>query len=177
MQVIAKLNYLRISPRKVRLVANLIKGMDVEEAETQLRFLTKRASKPLLKLLKSAVSNALHNFNIPKENLYIHNILVNEGPSLKRYMPRAMGRADLILKRTSHITIILQEKEEKTKTSSYKSKKEKEKLIKKDLEKVKDLERVKKVEEKIKMRKPEKKIIPKTGLKDIGKRIFRRKSM
>jgi len=110
MSVIAKLNYLRMSPRKVRLVANLIKGLDVVEAKHQLRFLTKKAALPLAKLLDSAVANAKHNFNLDKNNLYIAKILVNQGPTLKRWMPRAFGRATPIAKRTSHITLVLEEK-------------------------------------------------------------------
>jgi len=111
MEIKAKLNYLRISPRKVRLAANLIKGMDVERAELELLHLTKRSSEPLLKLIKSAVANAQHNFRIDEEALYVKNVLVNEGPKLKRYRPRAFGRAAPIRKRTSHISLILDTKE------------------------------------------------------------------
>jgi len=111
MQVKANLKYLRISPRKVRLVASSIKGLNIKEAKSQLGVLIKRSCDPIEKLLDSAVANAVHNFNLQKDNLYISNILVNEGPSLKRWMPRAMGRAAQILKRTSHVTIILDERE------------------------------------------------------------------
>lgn len=103
----AKLRHLRISPRKVRLAANLIKGLAVKEAEKQLTFLNKKAAEPVLKLLRSAAANAKTNLNIEKEDLYIDGILVDGGPSLKRYQPRAMGRAGLIMKRTSHITLDL----------------------------------------------------------------------
>jgi len=101
-----------MSPRKVRLVANLIKGLAVEEAERQLKFLTKRAAKSILKLLNSAVANAQHNANLAKENLYVAKIIVEAGPILKRWRPRAMGRATPIMKRTSHLTIVLDQKEE-----------------------------------------------------------------
>jgi len=111
----AKLRHLRISPRKVRLVANLIKGLTIEEAERQLKFLTKRAASPILKLLNSAVANAENNNKLTKENLYISNIVVDVGPSLKRWRPRAMGRAFPILKRTSHITLTLDQKAKKDK--------------------------------------------------------------
>jgi len=111
--VIAKLNYLRLAPRKVRLVANLIKGMRVKEARVQLKFCPKRASQPLLKLLNSAVANAEHNFQLKEDNLYISKITVDQGPSLKRWRPRAFGRAFPIMKRTSHITLVLEEKPEK----------------------------------------------------------------
>ncbi len=103
----AKLNYLRISPRKVRLVANLIKGMAVKDARAQLAFIPQNASRPLLKLLNSAVANAEHNSKLLSDNLYIKTITVNAGPTLKRVQPRAMGRAYVIRKRSSHVNLIL----------------------------------------------------------------------
>lgn len=109
MEVKAHLRYLRIAPRKVRLVADLIRGKTVKEAENILNFTTKRAALPLLKLLKSAIANAKHNFNLKEENLYISKILVNEGPRLKRVFPRARGRADIRQKKMSHVTIVLEE--------------------------------------------------------------------
>jgi len=108
--VSARLRHLRISPRKVRLVADLIRGLDVEEAERQLTFLTKRSAQPILKLLNSAVANAGHNASLPKPGLYVASITVEPGPSLKRWRPRAMGRAAPILKRTSHVTLFLDQK-------------------------------------------------------------------
>ena len=110
MRVEAKLRYLRIAPRKVNIVAKVIKGMDVEEADAQLKFVEKRAGLPLAKLLKSAVANATNNFNLEKKNLYIKDILVGAGPTLKRWRARSRGRANVIRKRTSHIKIILEEK-------------------------------------------------------------------
>lgn len=107
MTTIAKLNYLRMSPRKVRLVANLIKGMAVKDAISQLTFVQKNASQPLLKLLNSAVANAEHNSKVLRDNLYIKTITVNAGPTLKRVQPRAMGRAYVIRKRSSHINLTL----------------------------------------------------------------------
>jgi len=112
-EVVAKLRRLRIAPRKVRLVADLIRGKKVDEAINILTFLNKKAAKPVLKLLKSAIANAEHNFKLKKDNLFISKITVDEGPKFKRWMPRARGRADLILKRTSHITLVLSEKETK----------------------------------------------------------------
>ncbi len=109
----AKLRHLRMSPRKVRLVADAIRGLDVESAQNQLEFMNKRAARPMLKLLKSAVANAEHNSaaaGLKRDNLYISELRVDEGPTLKRWMPRAMGRATPINKRTSHITIVLDEK-------------------------------------------------------------------
>lgn len=109
MPVVAKLRYLRIAPRKVRLVADLIRGKKIEEAENILNFTQKRVALPLLKLLKQAIANAKNNFNLDEKNLYISKILVNEGPKLKRILPRARGRADTIQKKTSHITLVLDE--------------------------------------------------------------------
>ena len=109
MSIIAKLRYLRISPRKVRLVADLIRGKTVEQAQYILSFTIKRTSDPLLKLLKSAIANAKNNFHLDKDNLYISKILVDEGPKNKRFLPRARGRADQIEKKSSHITITLDE--------------------------------------------------------------------
>ena len=96
-----------MSPRKVRTVANLIKGKPAAEAEAVLGFLARKPAIPLQKLLKSAVANAKHNFNVEKENLFVKNIRVDNGPTLKRFMPRARGSASPIRKRESHITIIL----------------------------------------------------------------------
>lgn len=112
MEVKARLSRLRMSPPKVRLVSRVILGMSVAQAEAQLKFINKKASRPMLKLLESAVANAVNNFKLAKDNLYIKNIVVNEGLKLKRYRPRAMGRASLILKRSSAIDILLEEKVE-----------------------------------------------------------------
>ena len=109
MPVTVKLKYLRISPRKVRLVADLIRGKTVKEAETTLEFVRKRAAKPLKKLLKSGVATAENDFQMEKSNLYISEIRVDEGPTLKRYRFRGFGRIYPILKRTSHITLSLDE--------------------------------------------------------------------
>jgi len=107
----AQLNNLRIAPRKVRLVSELIKGLPVMRAISQLAFSKKRSALPIMKLVNSAVSNASNNFNLDKDNLYVKEIRVDEGPALKRYMPRARGRAALIKKRTSRVTLILKEQE------------------------------------------------------------------
>ena len=105
----AKLSYLRISPRKVRLIADLIRGKSVVRAEQILNFAVKRAAKDVLKLLKSAVASASHNFQLEESNLYIAKITVDEGPKLKRWRPRARGSASEIQKKTAHITIMLDE--------------------------------------------------------------------
>jgi large subunit ribosomal protein L22 len=109
-EVKAHLNYLRIAPRKVRLVVDLIRGKSVQEARNILNFTVKRAALPIRKLLDSAVANAKNNFNLDEKKLYIKKIFVNEGPKLKRYRPASRGRAVEVQKKTSHITIILDEK-------------------------------------------------------------------
>jgi len=117
-QIVAKLRHLRISPKKVRYLARLVKGMGIVQAESQLQHAHKKASEPLVKLVRSAAANAQHNFQLSKTDLYIRNITVDPGPSLKRWMARAMGRATPILKRTSHVTVVLD-------TRTAKAKKEK----------------------------------------------------
>ena len=102
-------NY-RQAPRKVRLVADLIKGKKVEAAKLELSFLPKRAAKPIMDLLDSAIANAKQNFKTDKENLIIKNILVDKGIVLKRFMPRARGSASRINKRTSHVVLTLEVK-------------------------------------------------------------------
>lgn len=107
----ATLMYARISPTKVRTVINLIKGKDVNEAMAILKFTPKAASPILSKLLKSAIANAENNNNLDVNKLYIAEAYANQGPTLKRIMPRAHGRAYRILKRTSHITLVVKERE------------------------------------------------------------------
>lgn len=110
MQVKASLNNLRMAPRKVKIVTNLVKGMDAKQAKAQLMFINKKPAAILLKLLNSALNNAKHNFDLPEDNLYIAKLVVEAGPSLKRWLPRAMGRATPILKRTCSINLQLEEK-------------------------------------------------------------------
>lgn len=98
---------IHISPRKVRLVANLVKNLPVEQALTTLRFAGKRAALPMLKLLNSAVANASHNFQIDSSRLFIKNLSVDGGRVFKRFQPRAQGRAMPVRKRTSHLNLIL----------------------------------------------------------------------
>lgn len=106
----ARLKYFRLSPRKVRLVVDLIRGLSVSRAMEQLEFSKKRSSDTLLKLLNSAVANAKNNFKLEKENLFISEITVDKGPTLKRWLPRARGRATPINKRSSHISVTLSDK-------------------------------------------------------------------
>jgi large subunit ribosomal protein L22 len=110
MEAKAHLSTLRVTPRKTRLVADMIRGKDVAEAESILRFTNRGVAEPLLKLLRSAKANAVNNHDMFEDNLVVAKVFVNEGPTLKRYLPRARGRADLLRKRTSHVTIVLEEK-------------------------------------------------------------------
>ena len=112
MQAKAVAKTVRIAPRKARLVIDLIRGKNVGEALATLR-LTQRGASPVVeKLLNSAIANAEHNYEMDPENLYISEAFVNEGVTLKRFRPRAMGRASQINKRTSHITVVVSEKKE-----------------------------------------------------------------
>ncbi len=113
MEATAKLKYARISPRKVKIVLDLIRNKPVGEAMAILRHTPKSASEYLVKLLKSAVANAENNFNMDAEKLYVSQCFVCPGPTLKRMMPRAQGRGDRILKRTSHVTLVVSEKEDR----------------------------------------------------------------
>ena len=102
----------RIAPRKVRLVVDLIRGKQIGEAVAILRLTPKAASPVVEKVLKSAVANAEHNYDLDINNLVVSEVFVDEGPTLKRFRPRAQGRASAINKRTSHITIVVSEKKE-----------------------------------------------------------------
>ena len=107
-QTTAKLNNLRVAPRKVRLLVDLVRGLKVEQALEQLTVSKKTAARSVMKLLQSAVANALHNHNLRKDSLIIVSAYVNNGATLHRWTPRAMGRATPIRKRTAHITLVLE---------------------------------------------------------------------
>lgn len=109
MEVRAKTRYVRISPFKLRLPIDKVKGKRVEDALNILKFMPVKAAGIIAKTLKSAVSNAEHNNELDVDNLRIKNIIVDQGPSMKRFRARARGRASRILKRTSHITVIVEE--------------------------------------------------------------------
>jgi len=109
MEVKAKLRFTRIAPRKARLVADLIRGKRSEDALSILSFTPKAAARIIIKLLRSAIANADQK-KIDVDRLYVKTIMVDQGPTMKRFMPRAMGRATTIRKRTSHITIVLDER-------------------------------------------------------------------
>jgi large subunit ribosomal protein L22 len=107
MEIKASLKNLRMAPRKVRLVANMIKGLSVPQARAQLQFLVKKPAPFILRVLNSASANAKNNFSVKEEDLFIERILVDGGPMIKRWLPRAMGRASEIKKRTCSINIFL----------------------------------------------------------------------
>ncbi len=109
METKAKLKYARIAPRKVRRVTDLIKGKKAGEAMINLQFLPHRGSKIVSKILKSAMANAEQKKVADPESMKVSDVFVNQGPTMKRMRPRAMGRADTIRKRTCHITVILEE--------------------------------------------------------------------
>ncbi len=135
--VTAKLSRLRMSPRKVRLVADLIRNKPVDEARQILKFTVKAPSQPIAKLMESAVANARHNFKMETDNLVVRQITVDEGPIFKRFRPESRGRVGPIQKKTSHITLVLSagkpeekksdqlEKKPKSKVKSAASKKDK----------------------------------------------------
>lgn len=136
----AQLNNLRMSPRKVRLVISAVKGMNAKEAALSLSFMNKAAARPVKKLIDSAIANARHNHDMKEESLQIVEAYVNEGKTLRRWMPRAFGRATPLNKRSSRITLVLegdvveQEKKEK-KTEKKEEKKEEVKVEEKKDEK------------------------------------------
>jgi large subunit ribosomal protein L22 len=110
METTVRLNSLRLAPRKVRAVIDTVRGKDVVKALAQLEHIVRRPADPILKLLNSGVANAEQNFQMVRDNLFIKKIFVDEGVKLKRYMPRAQGRATPIHKKISRVTIVLDER-------------------------------------------------------------------
>jgi large subunit ribosomal protein L22 len=106
----ATAKYIRMSPRKVKAVIDLIRNKKIDEAQAILVNTPKAATQPVLKVLNSVAANAENNLGMSRDNLYVAEVYANQGPTLKRYRPRSHGRATRIRKRTSHITIILDEK-------------------------------------------------------------------
>ncbi|MCR6543959.1 50S ribosomal protein L22 [Dehalobacterium formicoaceticum] len=104
--------HIRISPRKVRQVVDLIRGKKVDEAAAILKLTPNRGAEPVSKVLNSAIANAEHNESLNRDDLFVKTVFVDQGPTLKRFKPRAMGRADRKLKRTCHITVVVSEREE-----------------------------------------------------------------
>ncbi|MBI2674720.1 MAG: 50S ribosomal protein L22 [Candidatus Yanofskybacteria bacterium] len=175
-QVTAKLNNLRLAPRKVRAVVNLIKGKNVLDALAQLEALVKRSGSSVAKLLRSAIANAENNNNMVKENLYVKSINVDEGVKLKRFKPKGFGRVSPIEKKTSRIRLVLAEKVAGLKRTPA-EKKIKEKTI--EQTQTPDRQEVKKPLD-LARGKPEVKteLGRKEGvLKGLGRRMFQRKSI
>ena len=110
MEVKATAKTVRISPRRTRLVLDLIRGKDAKEALAILKFTPNRAAEIITKVVKSAVANATHNFQLDEEKLYIKACYADEGVTLKRFLPRAKGSASALNKRTSHITVVVEER-------------------------------------------------------------------
>jgi large subunit ribosomal protein L22 len=167
-EVKAKLNNLRMAPRKVRAITNLIKNKDVNRALDQLEHFIRRPVSPVRKLLNSAIANAENNFNMVKDNLYIKSVVVEEGAKLRRFRAKGFGRAEPIQKKTSHIIIILDEKKPgmRREKQAVKSKEEENRLAKEA--KSRD------------SKKPEiKREVGSKGniLGNIGKKMFQRKSV
>jgi large subunit ribosomal protein L22 len=113
MEARAQARYIRVSPFKARQVADLLRGKDVKEAVGILRYTNKKSAPLINKVLKSAMANAEHNYDMDSDDLYVAEIYINEGPTIKRMQPRAYGRADVRRHRTSHITVVLKEREVK----------------------------------------------------------------
>lgn len=113
MEAKAVARYIRVSPFKARQVADLVRGKKVGEAIGILRYTNKKSAPLINKVLKSAIANAEHNFDMDSDELFVSQILIDEGPTLKRMKPRAYGRADVRRHRTSHITVVLREREVK----------------------------------------------------------------
>ncbi|WP_026895040.1 50S ribosomal protein L22 [Clostridiisalibacter paucivorans] len=111
MEAKAVAKYIRISPRKVKIVADLVRGKSVDEALAILKFTPKKGAEVLEKVVQSALANAENNFSMDRDNLYVAQVYANQGPVLKRWRPRAQGRAFQIKKRTSHVGVVLQERE------------------------------------------------------------------
>lgn len=148
MKATATLRFARTSPRKARLVANLIRGMHVREAEVELKYLNKKAAQFFADTLKSAVSNAENNHSMNPANLVVSEVVVNEGPFFKRFQPRAFGRAYPILKKTSHITVTVSEKKRDVKKAVEEMKEKKAKADSKNSEKKTPVKKTEKKSEK-----------------------------
>ena len=120
MEALAKKKYLRVSARKLRLLADLARGKNVQVAIDALRFSNRKMADDIVTIIRSAVNNASQKQTVNIDNLYVKTILVDEGPTLKRIMARARGSADQILKRMSHLTVVVDEREVKEKVKKVK---------------------------------------------------------
>ncbi|OLT38585.1 50S ribosomal protein L22 [Actinomadura sp. CNU-125] len=120
MEARAQARYIRVTPRKARRVVDLIRGLPAAEAQAVLRFAPQAAGEPVGKVLASAIANAEHNFKLDSDTLVVSRAWVDEGPTLKRFRPRAQGRAYRINKRTSHITVVVESRDEASATGGGK---------------------------------------------------------
>lgn len=185
MEITAQLNNLRIAPRKVRLVSKSIKGLDAIYALRRLDYLAKRSGQPLAKLIDSALANAQNNFGLAKENLFIKNIIVNEGAKLKRFRPKGFGMTSPIEKKTSRVTIILDERtpgikaEKKTAnlTGSWQAKVEPTPAESEESAGIKEKTLEKKPSFRSREIQEQKKKGMFSGIKGLGRRFFRRKAI
>jgi len=166
-QQTAKLRYLHIAPRKVRLIASTLKGLSLQEAEAQLLHRPQRSAKPLLQLLRSAGANAVQK-KLNREKLVVSEIRVDRGPMLKRALPRAMGRATPIEKIMSHVSVTLSEKETLSKERF---------IIQPPTKKEKKVEKPKEIKSTAKKAEPQETKADKKERKGVFKRIFQRKSV
>jgi large subunit ribosomal protein L22 len=172
MQVIAQLKNFRVAPRKVRLVSKFLKGADALTAKYKLDHLAKKSSNPISKLLDSALANAHNNFGLAKDNLFIKEILVDEGPKLKRFRPKGFGSTSPLEKKTSNIRIVLEEK-----VPGLKANKEEAKHARKEPEST-EAEETQMTEKKTQAKPEIKKELGKKNLiGKIGKRMFQRKTI
>ena len=146
MDVRAKARYVRVSPRKVRLVLDAVRNLNPEKAVIHLSLMPQKAARPVRKLISSAIANAENNFKLNKGDLQIKSLVADEGPTLKRWRPRAFGRAAMIRKRTSHISVILTDGKEEAVEK---------KEVKKDVQVKADEKKDKEVVEKKTTKKPE----------------------
>ncbi len=160
MDIKAKARYVRISPRKIRLVLDAVRNLNPEKAVISLTLMPQKASRPVRKLIESAIANAENNFKLKKEDLSIKHLVADDGPTIKRWRARAFGRAAMIRKRTSHISVVLTDGKEEVVELDKKDKKEtkKSEVADKSVKPDKPVktEKTKKVEEKIKESKAKK---------------------
>ena len=176
-QATAKLRHLRMGPRKIRLLVDLIRGLKVEDAIVQLENNHKHAARPVLKLLRSAMANAKENYSLKEETLVIKTIFVDDAATLHRWMPKAMGRATPIRKRGSHLTIILEgEVDEKKKKIAKAEKKVVKKSVVESKENFEDKKEVSEVDNKIELENT-KKPISKTDKNENAKSFFQKSAL
>lgn len=176
MKITSRIKNLHISPQKCRLVVDLVRGVDVEDASAQLKNLRKKAAEPILKLLNQAIASGEHNHDMERSNLYINKVFVDEGTVMKRWKPRAFGRANPIIKRTSHITLVLDERVAGKKRSKVAKKNVKVEDKPKDKEETKESDK-KDDNNKNKFNKDNNKNSRPSKDGGVFKKIFRRKSV